>query len=93
MIRLDDTETFCRACGCTEDEACVVGLGSDGKPIGCSWVLLDVRAPTGICSACAVKLRWSSRAMGAIGTSDEHLLAEDELAEAYDERPRLLVAS
>lgn len=40
---------ICRGCGCTDDRACAGG---------CSWVLLDVGSPTGICSACADEMGW-----------------------------------
>jgi hypothetical protein len=39
----------CRGCGCTDTQAC---------PGGCSWVLLDIATPSGICSQCAEELDW-----------------------------------
>lgn len=41
----------CRCCGCDDLHACQVAPG-----VGCSWVLLDIEGPTGICSACAAQL-------------------------------------
>jgi predicted amidophosphoribosyltransferase len=40
---------MCRGCACTDLRAC---------PGGCSWVLLDIDYPTGICSACAEDMEW-----------------------------------
>lgn len=44
MIELDTSKMFCRECGCTDDQACAVGL--PGHEVGCHWV-----APF-LCSAC-----------------------------------------
>jgi len=44
----------CRGCGCTDLRAC---------PGGCSWVLLEVESPTGICSACAEGMDWDPMEM------------------------------
>jgi hypothetical protein len=38
----------CRGCGWDEDHACI---GTGGAT--CNWVLIDLDAPTGICSFCA----------------------------------------
>lgn len=62
----------CRACGCTDDNACVV----DG--VACSWVLLDIAAPTGVCSVCADEIEWQPALMVTIG---------------MEEQPELLVAA
>jgi hypothetical protein len=43
----------CRSCGCTDNDACIDRLG---RP--CSWVLLDIDRPNGICSACAERAGW-----------------------------------
>lgn len=40
---------ICRGCGCTDRMAC---------PDGCSWVLLDIRRPSGICSTCAEEMEF-----------------------------------
>lgn len=50
-------ERMCRACGCTESDACITDAGA------CCWVLLDVETPTGICSACAVEMAWDPAVM------------------------------
>lgn len=34
-------------------------------PGGCAWVLLDVDAPSGICSACAARLDWDPLELAA----------------------------
>ena len=62
----------CRGCGCDDDHACI---GDDGQP--CSWSLLDIDTPTGICSECADRARWHPLAFAAIGRANE-----DEAAEA-----------
>ena len=53
----------CRGCGCDDDHAC---LTSDGP---CSWVLLDISQPTGVCSVCAEDLGWHPRALATVGRS------------------------
>jgi hypothetical protein len=45
----------CRGCGCDDNHACMTGDGP------CRWVLLDLDAPTGVCSACAELLGWDQR--------------------------------
>lgn len=72
-------QRLCRGCGCSAHRACVVTT-PEGSLSGCSWVLLDLDMPTGICSACAVKLRWNQRAFYEIGFDEP----EDE--------PRLVAA-
>lgn len=52
----------CRGCGC-----------SAGHPMrccsgGCSWVLLDLPTPTGVCSACAEAVEWDPFTMATMGT-------------------------
>lgn len=42
----------CRGCGCDDDHACVTEQGP------CAWFLLDVALPSGICTACAVQMRF-----------------------------------
>jgi hypothetical protein len=39
----------CRGCGCTDLRACVGG---------CSWALLDIHSPTGVCTTCAEEVGW-----------------------------------
>lgn len=73
----------CRCCGCTEHNACTVR--TPAGLAGCSWVLVDIDTPTGICSACAIKLRWDQQAFHFIGFADE--------AGEEPDPPRLLVAS
>jgi hypothetical protein len=51
-------ERACRGCGCTDRRAC---------PGGCAWVLLDIEADTGVCSACAHRLRWHMPLMATVG--------------------------
>lgn len=58
-------ERMCRGCGCTDSRACV----TPGGP--CAWVLLDVAAPTGVCSACAAELEWNPAALAMVGTEDD----------------------
>lgn len=58
-------QRFCRGCGCTEHNACTVT--TPAGPQGCSWVLLDMDTPTGICSACAIMTGWDQGAMIALG--------------------------
>lgn len=55
----------CRGCGCTEDHACAI-FTPDG-PVGCSWVLLDLDLPTGVCSGCAIKMGWDQQGLQLIG--------------------------
>jgi hypothetical protein len=52
------TELTCRGCGCTDSRAC---LG------GCCWVLMDIGQPTGICSQCAMDLRWHPADLVTVG--------------------------
>lgn len=52
---------YCRGCGCTDSHAC---------PGGCSWVLLDIEMPTGICSRCAEGIRWEPHEMANIWEID-----------------------
>lgn len=68
-------QRICRGCGCSEHNACVVA--TPAGLAGCAWVLLDLDSASGLCSACAVKLRWSQRAFYEIGFAepeDERLL-------------------
>ena len=55
----------CRGCGCDDDHACVQ---ADGTP--CGWALLDIETPTGVCTACAISVRWHPRALGTMGLID-----------------------
>jgi len=48
----------CRGCGCTDLRACSGG---------CSWVLLDIDAATGICSECAEAVEWDQSAFLVMG--------------------------
>lgn len=48
----------CRGCGCTDLRAC---------PGGCAWVLLDIDAPSGICSTCAEAFEWDALQMANEG--------------------------
>jgi hypothetical protein len=52
----------CRGCGCTDRMAC---------PGGCSWVLLDISQPGGICSTCAEDMEFEPRFMAFVGMTDE----------------------
>lgn len=61
----------CRGCGCDDDHACVK---PDGSP--CSWFLRDIETPTGICSACAVRVGYDMRALLRMGID----LDEEEAA-------------
>lgn len=51
-------ERTCRGCGCTDSHAC---------PGGCSWVLLDIEEPSGICSACARMFGWHPVILHTVG--------------------------
>lgn len=51
----------CRCCGCTDLRAC---------PGGCSWVLIDIETPTGVCSQCAVELEWSPADLLNVGRDE-----------------------
>jgi hypothetical protein len=52
----------CRGCGCTDLRAC---------PGGCSWVLLDIESPSGICSTCAEEVcLWDPMFMDQIGRDE-----------------------
>jgi hypothetical protein len=51
----------CRGCGCDDDHACVTREGP------CAWVLLDIDMPTGVCSACAIRVGWDMREMATMG--------------------------
>lgn len=53
------SERICRGCGCTDSHAC---------PGGCSWVLLDIDTPSGICSSCAIAVEWDPIELAYIGT-------------------------
>jgi hypothetical protein len=57
----------CRACGCDDEEAC------EG---GCSWLLLDLDTPSGICSRCAELVGYNVRALIALGTPGGPTLRE-----------------
>ena len=57
---------ICRACGCDDNHACV---DARGRP--CSWVLLDLDAPTGVCSACANRMHWHPIGLAAMGRAGE----------------------
>lgn len=50
---------MCRGCGCDDHNACVNG---------CTWILLDLFNPTGICSRCGEAFGW-----------DPHTLATENL--------------
>lgn len=52
----------CRGCGCTDNRACRGG---------CTWVLLDVDSPSGICSTCAETFQWHPALLATIGFDDE----------------------
>jgi hypothetical protein len=57
--RFECTEvTTCRGCYCDDNRACAGG---------CSWVLLDVGSPTGVCSTCADLVHWHVVAMATMG--------------------------
>jgi hypothetical protein len=51
-------QRFCRGCGCSDLRAC---------PGGCSWILLDIETPTGVCSACTEKLEWHPVLLANVG--------------------------
>lgn len=55
-------EIVCRGCGCSDSHACIGG---------CSWVLLDIDTPTGVCSACAIEVGWDPRAFIMMGREAE----------------------
>lgn len=55
----------CRVCGCDDDRACIV----DGVP--CHWVVLDIDTPTGIYSACAVKVGWQRFLFSFVAAQDQ----------------------
>lgn len=55
----------CRACGCDDQHACFTEDGA------CSWVLLDIETPTGVCSVCAAELAWHPIVLLNIGREDE----------------------
>ena len=59
----------CRGCGCTDLNAC---------PGGCSWVLLDIDSPSGICSQCAVDLEWHPALMATVGWAEPTCLDTEE---------------
>jgi hypothetical protein len=40
----------CRGCGCDDSRACLTDEGP------CSWFMVDVGQPTGICTVCAERL-------------------------------------
>ena len=52
----------CRGCSCDDNHACI---DARGQP--CSWVLLDVDTPTGVCSSCAEELDWDYEALQLVG--------------------------
>jgi hypothetical protein len=56
---------FCRGCGCTENNACVMHT-PQGR-FTCAWVLLDLATPTGVCSGCAIKMGWDQDGLQLIG--------------------------
>jgi hypothetical protein len=58
-------ERTCRGCGCTDSNACVV------NGIACSWILLDVHTPTGVCTVCALDLDYDPAALATIGFEPE----------------------
>lgn len=55
-------ERVCRGCGCTDSAACVGG---------CSWTLMDIETPTGVCSQCAEALDWNWRAFITLGDEED----------------------
>jgi len=57
---------ICRGCGCTDLHAC---------PGGCSWALLDLYQPSGICSQCADEMDWDSVGMRTIDSGGDRLEA------------------
>lgn len=67
------SERICRGCGCTDSHAC---------PDGCSWVLLDIETPSGICSPCAIAVDFDTEIMGAIccDTAAEWLGLDEDAA-------------
>jgi len=52
----------CRGCGCDDTNAWLDGAGQ-----ACSWTLLDIETPTGVCSSCAVRAGWHPVVLSAIG--------------------------
>jgi hypothetical protein len=60
------TLRICRGCGCNDLAACAGG---------CSWVLLDVATPTGVCSQCAKEWEWNPDLM--------HFAVRDESGEIF----------
>lgn len=58
-------ERMCRACGCTDSNACVTTEGP------CCWVLMDVDTPTGICSACAIEFDFEQELFIFAGREDQ----------------------
>jgi len=51
----------CRGCGCDDTHACIEG---------CSWVLLDIDTPTGVCSVCAEAVGWDPRVLAQVQPGD-----------------------
>lgn len=63
----------CRGCGCGCDDnhACI-----DGRGRPCSWALLDIETPTGVCSTCAERNHWHPFALAAMGAATEQEAAQ-----------------
>lgn len=62
----------CRACGCTDLRACQAEVATRQGPrvATCSWVLLDIDEPTGVCSVCADALDWHPLALRGVGREE-----------------------
>lgn len=62
----------CRGCGCTDLNACQIEVTTPEGPaiVGCAWVLLDIGAPSGVCSSCAEALGWQPRLLAMVGLED-----------------------
>lgn len=55
----------CRACGCTDRNACIAPQGP------CRWTLLDIATPTGVCSACAEEMDWHPLLLATAGIEEQ----------------------
>lgn len=71
MIGRNAFVTTCRGCGCDDAHACI---DDRGRP--CRWVLLDIDAPSGVCSACADAVHWHPGLLADMGFVD----AEEDAA-------------
>lgn len=54
MASFRTAQRTCRGCGRVEPRA---------HGGGCSWVLLDIESPSGICSVCAAEMKWDPELM------------------------------